>query len=181
MDRRPNLVSFFATGHSPNTTLQESIQGDVMDSGMAALRIDMSLFFCHKRTPEEWYRCLTRSKEPLDLAKPLLSGQPFIDKVKIVLAMPGSACKNKGGMRELEFMLEEGRVHSTRADCTLPSFLESRRRSRKMSTVVGSLDYQRDIYVEDEVGALQKSMAKINGNRAIPPAQHVSGGTLELG
>ena len=40
---------------------------------------------------------------------------------------------------------------------------------------------QRDIYVEDEVGALQKSMAKINGNRAIPPAQHVSGGTLELG
>lgn len=101
----------------------------------------MSLFFRHKRTPEEWYRCLTRIKEPLDLAKPLISGQPFIDKVKIMLAMPGSACKNKGGMRELEFMLEEGRVHSTRADCTLPSFLESRRRSRKMSTVVGSLDY----------------------------------------
>ena len=50
MDSRPNLVSFFATGHSPNTTLQESIQGDVMDSGMVCSTAYRHVFILSSQT-----------------------------------------------------------------------------------------------------------------------------------
>ena len=67
----------------------------------------MPLFSFCRRTPDEWFQRLELSENPLELAKPLLSAQPFTDKVKILLAMPVSACENRGGMRELENTLED--------------------------------------------------------------------------
>lgn len=67
----------------------------------------MPLLSRHRRTPEDWFQRLRRSKNPLELTKPLLSGQPFTDKVKILLAIPDSACKKRVWMRELESTLED--------------------------------------------------------------------------
>lgn len=126
----------------------------------------MSLFSRHKRTPEEWYRHLLQSKEPVDLAKPLLSGRPFIDKAKILLAMPATACKNKSGMRELESMLEDARYIQLAQTVRYRAFWNhdgDRGKCLQWSQDLIEADIearwivQREIYVGEEFRALGKN------------------------
>lgn len=128
----------------------------------------MPLFSRHKRTPEEWFQHLRRSENPLVLTKPLLSGQPFTDKVKILLAMPDSAYKERVWMRELESTLENAgyielaqvvrwRVFLNR-DGDRGVFL---RWSQNLieADIEARWIVQREICVGEEVRALEKTMS----------------------
>lgn len=130
----------------------------------------MPLFSFCRRTPDEWFQRLELSENPLELAKPLLSAQPFTDKVKILLAMPVSACENRGGMRELENTLEDAGYIQLAQIVRFRFFWnndanDGGRKALEWSHGIIEADIearwivQREIYVGEEVRALDKAMA----------------------
>lgn len=119
-------------------------------------------------TLEDWFKATGKIKDPLKLTDVLLSDWPFGDKVRILGLLPRKAIANKNGMELLEVRLEES-GHSQIAQVLrwilfweLPRHLM--KRGLRWSHCLIMIDVemrqiiQREIYVQEEIKALQKSL-----------------------
>ena len=118
-------------------------------------------------TPEDWNEHLDRTKNPKGLASPLLSCQrTFEDKVKILVAMPDSACEKHRDMRWLESRLEE-RGHDQLAQIVRWKMfwaldMDKIDRFHMWSQQVVEADIearwiiQREAYIQEEICALKR-------------------------
>lgn len=136
---------------------------------MAQLTSYITMLF-KKRTPEDWYLWLCRTKDLHGLASTVLSQrQSFEDNVKILLVIPPSVANKTIDMRRLESTLEESghvelaqivRWHRFWESDTVntDTFLQW---SQKIveADIKSRWILQRETYVQEEVHALQKSLA----------------------
>ncbi|KAI9933666.1 hypothetical protein ASPWEDRAFT_30496 [Aspergillus wentii DTO 134E9] len=118
---------------------------------------------------EKWKAWIPYSDNPRDLAKPLLSKLPFIDKVRIQLELRPKASENTDEMKWLETKLENA-GHLQLAQIVrwqiFWSLDDSRRRSQEgrwcqeivKADIKGRWIVQREIYVRDEAQALKKML-----------------------
>ena len=120
-------------------------------------------------TLEDWLKGTRKIKDPLKLTDVLLSDWPFVEKVKILGALPKKAISNKIGMGVLELKLEKSgcpqlaqvlrwllflNLPDHRIECGLEWSNRLISIDVEMRRII-----QREMYLEEEIKALQKSLA----------------------
>ena len=137
----------------------------------------MLKYFAKKRTQEpqqlltleDWFKGIGKIKDPLELTNVLLSDWPFGDKARILGLLPKKAIGNKVGMELLELQLEEfGHFQVAQVLRWILFWNLPRHRIKlglKWSNRLISIDVemrqiiQRETYLQEEIKALQKSVA----------------------
>ena len=116
-----------------------------------------------------WLKKATRITDPLKLTDLLLSAWSFADKAKVLFSLPLDAINNKTGMRLLESQLEElGHIQLAQV-VRWCSFCNEPKKTRDhglewaeyvvKSDIMMRWIVQREIYLQEETRAMQKSLA----------------------
>lgn len=117
---------------------------------------------------EDWLKKSKKIRDPLKLTDILLSDWPFVNKVKILISLPKKAIRDNTGMRLLESRLKESGCFQLAQVVRWLSFWNLPKQSLDeglgWSAIVIMTDnairlvVQREIYVQEELKALQKSL-----------------------